>query len=108
MKGATHLQYHSKFYTGPAIKLNAGMQVEEAYEAAHAYDSVVVGGDCATVGVVGGYLQGMLILMQCCTVAAWDLILPLPFSLCLSITTRSHSPADFLTIACLQVEATPP
>lgn len=58
MKGTERLHYNSTFYTGPAIKLNAGVQVEEAYEATHAHNSVVVGGDCATVGVVGGYLQG--------------------------------------------------
>ncbi|KAI0110925.1 isoamyl alcohol oxidase [Nemania sp. FL0031] len=59
MKNTTYLPtYNSKKYTGPAIKLGAGIQVEEAYRAAHAYNSLVVGGDCATVGVAGGYLQG--------------------------------------------------
>lgn len=58
MKKAEYLQYNSTFYTGPAISLGAGIQVEDAYMAAHAYNSLVVGGDCATVGVVGGYLQG--------------------------------------------------
>ncbi|KAI3332375.1 isoamyl alcohol oxidase [Xylariaceae sp. AK1471] len=50
--------YNSTWYTGPAMKLGAGIQVEEAYMASHAYNSLVVGGDCATVGVAGGYLQG--------------------------------------------------
>ncbi|TGJ84772.1 hypothetical protein E0Z10_g3956 [Xylaria hypoxylon] len=39
-------------------ELGAGIQVEEAYVAANAYKSLVVGGDCDTVGVAGGYLQG--------------------------------------------------
>lgn len=60
MKKAEYLQYNSTFYTGPAISLGAGIQVEDAYMAAHAYNSLVVGGDCATVGVVGGYLQGLV------------------------------------------------
>ncbi|KAH8203512.1 hypothetical protein TruAng_002260 [Truncatella angustata] len=39
-------------------ELGAGVQVEEAYVAARAHGFIVVGGDCATVGVVGGYIQG--------------------------------------------------
>ncbi|KAJ8121642.1 hypothetical protein O1611_g10048 [Lasiodiplodia mahajangana] len=47
MKNTTYLStYNSKAYAGPAIKLGAGIQVEEGYRAAHAYDSLVVGGDC--------------------------------------------------------------
>lgn len=53
------MNYTSANYAGPAIKLAAGIQVEEAYEAAHQRAALVVGGDCATVGVVGGYLQGV-------------------------------------------------
>ncbi|EKG18981.1 NAD-dependent epimerase/dehydratase [Macrophomina phaseolina MS6] len=58
MKNTEYLQYNSTFYSGPAIRLGAGIQVEEAYVAARAHNSLVVGGDCDTVGVVGGYLQG--------------------------------------------------
>ncbi|KAL1618929.1 hypothetical protein SLS56_010346 [Neofusicoccum ribis] len=58
MKDVQFVDYNSAYYTGPAIKLGAGVQVEEAYEAAHQRNALVVGGDCATVGVVGGYLQG--------------------------------------------------
>ncbi|KAF2973231.1 hypothetical protein GQX73_g388 [Xylaria multiplex] len=58
MKDTSYLQYRSSYYNGPAIRLGAGIQVEEAYVAAHAYNSLVVGGDCDTVGVAGGYLQG--------------------------------------------------
>jgi hypothetical protein len=59
MKDVEYLQYNSTSYTGPAVRLGAGIQVEEAYEAAHAHGYLVVGGDCATVGVAGGYLQGL-------------------------------------------------
>ncbi|KAI0911768.1 isoamyl alcohol oxidase [Ustulina deusta] len=59
MKSTKYLpRYNSTRFTGPAMKLGAGIQVEEAYRAAHAYGCLVVGGDCATVGVAGGYLQG--------------------------------------------------
>ncbi|KAK8041122.1 hypothetical protein PG994_014129 [Apiospora phragmitis] len=59
MKKVEYIQQHnSDLYHGPAVRLGAGVQVEEAYQAARAYNGVVVGGDCATVGVVGGYLQG--------------------------------------------------
>ncbi|KAI1263594.1 FAD binding domain protein [Xylariaceae sp. FL1019] len=58
MKQTEYLQYVSPHYNGSAIRLGAGIQVEEAYNAAHAHGSLVVGGDCDTVGVVGGYLQG--------------------------------------------------
>ncbi|KAK0634256.1 isoamyl alcohol oxidase [Bombardia bombarda] len=51
-------QYNGTGYTGAAIRLGAGIQVEEAYMAGRAQNKLVVGGDCDTVGVVGGYLQG--------------------------------------------------
>lgn len=51
--------YNSAYYNGPAIKFGAGVQVEEAYTAARTYEHLVVAGDCATVGVAGGYLQGL-------------------------------------------------
>lgn len=38
--------------------MQAGVQVIEAYAAADAQGMVVVGGDCPTVGVAGGYTQG--------------------------------------------------
>lgn len=45
-------------YTGPAMKLGAGVQGFEAYAAAHAAGLTLNGGDCDTVGLVGGYTQG--------------------------------------------------
>ncbi|PWY80895.1 FAD-binding domain-containing protein [Aspergillus sclerotioniger CBS 115572] len=50
--------YHDAHYTGKAIKLGAGVQGMEAYEAADAHGFQVVGGECPTVGIAGGYSQG--------------------------------------------------
>jgi FAD/FMN-containing dehydrogenase len=50
--------YTSPSYSGPAIKLGAGVQAYQAYEAAHAAGYRVTGGTCPTVGLVGGYTQG--------------------------------------------------
>ncbi|GAB7360903.1 hypothetical protein MBLNU230_g0889t1 [Neophaeotheca triangularis] len=45
-------------YTGKAIKMGAGVQGIEAYRAADAEGLQVVGGECPTVGLAGGYTQG--------------------------------------------------
>ena len=45
-------------YTGKAMKVGAGIQVLEAYEAANKEGFQVVGGECPTVGLAGGYTQG--------------------------------------------------
>ncbi|KAL4861793.1 hypothetical protein BDV12DRAFT_203646 [Aspergillus spectabilis] len=45
-------------YKGKAIKLGAGVQGIEAYMAAEAQGLEVVGGECPTVGIAGGYTQG--------------------------------------------------
>lgn len=50
--------YTSPLYNGPAAKLGAGVQVLELAEAAKKAGYMVVGGDCPTVGTVGGYTQG--------------------------------------------------
>lgn len=52
------VDYSSSYYTGKALSLGAGVQVLEAYEAAAAAGLVVVGGNCETVGITGGYTQG--------------------------------------------------
>lgn len=52
------LDYNSAHYTGKAIKLGAGVQGIEAYTAADANGLQVVGGECPTVGIAGGYSQG--------------------------------------------------
>ncbi|PHH68281.1 hypothetical protein CDD82_680 [Ophiocordyceps australis] len=58
MKNLDFISYSSSGYTGPAVKMGAGVQAFEAYTAAASHGLRVVGGECATVGVAGGYLQG--------------------------------------------------
>jgi hypothetical protein len=45
-------------WRGAAMKLGAGVQGFEAYAAAVEKGVVVVGGECETVGIAGGYTQG--------------------------------------------------
>ena len=45
-------------YNGPAFKIGSGVQVEELYLAAHTNKVTVVGGECKSVGVSGGYIAG--------------------------------------------------
>jgi FAD/FMN-containing dehydrogenase len=52
------LHWSDQNYKGKAIKIGAGVQAYEAMAAARAQDLVVVGGECPTVGVAGGYTQG--------------------------------------------------
>lgn len=58
LKSIGFLDYKNKEYSGPAIKMGAGVQAYEAYLAAGAHGLRVVGGGCPTVGVSGGYTQG--------------------------------------------------
>lgn len=50
--------FSSKYYNGKAMKMGAGVQGIEAYTAAHNQGLEVVGGECPTVGIAGGYSQG--------------------------------------------------
>lgn len=45
-------------YTGKAAKLAAGVQGIDAFEAAHKEGLRIVGGECPSVGLAGGYSQG--------------------------------------------------
>ncbi|KAK6005957.1 hypothetical protein QM012_006367 [Aureobasidium pullulans] len=58
LKTAEYFNYTSFFYTGPAGKFGAGVQLNEIYVSAAAHGLRLVGGECATVGYAGGYLQG--------------------------------------------------
>lgn len=51
-------EYESEWYSGPAIKLGSGMIAGEAYAAAHSFGYRLVGGECASVSLAGGYTQG--------------------------------------------------
>ncbi|OQD91127.1 hypothetical protein PENANT_c001G02085 [Penicillium antarcticum] len=50
--------YKDCHYTGKAITMGAGVQGFEAYAAAQEAGVQVVGGECPTVGLAGGYSQG--------------------------------------------------
>ncbi|KAJ5794907.1 hypothetical protein N7457_001506, partial [Penicillium paradoxum] len=50
--------YTDDHYTGQAITMGAGIQGHEAYEIAEETGLQVVGGECPTVGLAGGYTQG--------------------------------------------------
>ncbi|RWA14873.1 hypothetical protein EKO27_g213 [Xylaria grammica] len=58
MKSIDFLDYRSSGYTGPAVKLGAGSQAFEIYAAVSEKGLRIVGGECATVGIAGGFLQG--------------------------------------------------
>ncbi|KAL4914013.1 hypothetical protein BDW62DRAFT_213821 [Aspergillus aurantiobrunneus] len=45
-------------YSGPAYKLGAGVQGYQVLDVTHNQGHVVVGGECPTVGLAGGYTQG--------------------------------------------------
>ncbi|KAL6231482.1 hypothetical protein BDW75DRAFT_233576 [Aspergillus navahoensis] len=45
-------------YTGPAMKLAAGVQGFEAQKAASGAGYILVTGNCDTIGIAGGYTQG--------------------------------------------------
>jgi len=58
LKDIEFLHWSDQNHKGKAIKMGAGVQAYEAMAAARAQDLVVVGGECSTVGVAGGYTQG--------------------------------------------------
>jgi hypothetical protein len=58
MKSMELINYKDVHYTGPAAKFGAGVEVLEAYEFADSHGYVAVGGNCPTVGLAGGYIQG--------------------------------------------------
>ncbi|KAL1304334.1 hypothetical protein AAFC00_000735 [Neodothiora populina] len=58
LKDIEFKDWSDEHYTGKAIKMGAGVQGFEAYAAADARGLQVVGGECPSVGVAGGYSQG--------------------------------------------------
>ncbi|KAL4862754.1 hypothetical protein BDV12DRAFT_202744 [Aspergillus spectabilis] len=58
LKSTQYEDYRSDWYTGPALRIGAGVQGHEAMAAAYAHDSVVVTGDCQSISLAGGYTQG--------------------------------------------------
>ncbi|KAL4791430.1 FAD-binding domain-containing protein [Aspergillus venezuelensis] len=58
LKDLQFVSHKDRYYTGPALKMGAGVQGFEAYAAADENGYQVVGGECPTVGIAGGYTQG--------------------------------------------------
>ncbi|KAL5113544.1 hypothetical protein ACEQ8H_008583 [Pleosporales sp. CAS-2024a] len=59
LKETEHIPcYQDAAYRGPAFKFGADVQGFEAMSAARDQNLVVVGGECPTVGIAGGYTQG--------------------------------------------------
>ncbi|KAF3018027.1 hypothetical protein E8E15_007098 [Penicillium rubens] len=58
MNDMSIVDYDSPIYSGKAVKMGAGVQSFEASDAAYRAGLVIVGGNCPTVGLAGGYSQG--------------------------------------------------
>ncbi|KAI4625019.1 Zinc finger E-box-binding homeobox 1 [Alternaria ethzedia] len=59
LKEITHVPtFMGSEYNGPAFKIGAGVQGFELMAASRDKGLVVVGGECPTVGIAGGYTQG--------------------------------------------------
>ncbi|KAB5515482.1 hypothetical protein GE09DRAFT_1159764 [Coniochaeta sp. 2T2.1] len=58
LKDIEFTTFNDKYYSGPAVKVGAGVQAMELLAAAAAEGRVVVSGQCPTVGLAGGYTQG--------------------------------------------------
>jgi FAD/FMN-containing dehydrogenase len=58
LKSISFIDYSSSRHHGKAARIGAGIQVEEAYEAAHKVGLTITGGTCPSVGVAGGWFLG--------------------------------------------------
>ncbi|CAN8106046.1 unnamed protein product [Discula destructiva] len=58
LKDISVIEWSDANYTGKAMKMGAGVQGFDAVEAAAAADVMVLTGECPSVGLAGGYLQG--------------------------------------------------
>ncbi|KAK8029816.1 FAD binding domain-containing protein [Apiospora rasikravindrae] len=83
MKDISVLDYESFHYNGKALKMGAGVQVQEALTAAHAEGLIVSGGQCQTVGIAGGYTQAgghsllaSVIGLSADLVLEWEVVTP--------------------------------
>ncbi|CAJ2508714.1 Uu.00g137400.m01.CDS01 [Anthostomella pinea] len=75
--------YETPLYTGPTVKLGAGVTAGEAYEAVQGSGYRIIAPECGLTGVVGGYAQGggqsQLITaygMAADQVLEWELVTP--------------------------------
>lgn len=58
LKSITFGTWKDKNYSGPSVTVGAGVIGNELIEAANAQGMSVVSGECATVGLAGGFTQG--------------------------------------------------
>ena len=58
LKNITFGQWSDKYYTGPSATVGAGVIGYELVEAANKQSMTVMSGECATVGLAGGFTQG--------------------------------------------------
>ena len=58
LKNITFGQWSDKYYTGPSATVGAGVIGYELVEAANKQGLTVMSGECATVGLAGGFTQG--------------------------------------------------
>jgi hypothetical protein len=58
MNSLEQITYRGAAYSGPAVKVGAGAHAIDAYRYAASRGLHVVGGNCPTVGLAGGYSQG--------------------------------------------------
>ncbi|OGM43517.1 hypothetical protein ABOM_008058 [Aspergillus bombycis] len=58
LKDISFIDYSSPKYRGKAARIGAGIEVGEAYEAAHQNGLTITGGTCPSVGVAGGWFPG--------------------------------------------------
>ncbi|CEO60505.1 hypothetical protein PMG11_05130 [Penicillium brasilianum] len=58
LKDTKFLEYNSEAYSGPALRLGAGIQGFDGMAAAHSQNKVILAGNCESVGIAGGYSQG--------------------------------------------------
>ena len=49
-------QYDSVEYLGPEIELGPGIIAGDAYAVAHETGYRLVGGECSSIGIVGGFI----------------------------------------------------
>ncbi|KAK5995366.1 FAD-linked oxidoreductase ZEB1 [Cladobotryum mycophilum] len=58
LKETKVVDWEDKHYKGKALEIGAGVEGYEALAAAHTAGLVVVTGECPSVGLAGGYIQG--------------------------------------------------
>ncbi|KAH8888061.1 FAD-binding domain-containing protein [Thozetella sp. PMI_491] len=58
LKTLDFMDWQDAHYEGKAIKMGAGILTREVLAFAAEHDSTVVSGNCPTVGIAGGYIQG--------------------------------------------------